>query len=741
MNEEDKLWVFIYKEKYSIWHPWKENDKWKGSWSAKSINSTMFELREGMRKKIGDGNNTDIWNKAKHKESCARIRMLYSQAYEETMQIEAVMMKDKRSIFIASNENSGVTDFQEVIYCDATWAQEHRSGLGFVIGNMYDWKFAGFGNGKAINPLHAEALVVWYGLDNARKKKFRNLVIYRDCEKLVKILNKKIHHTLEIANVVKKIQDGKEELHATRAAPVSYHDYIIVGGGTAGCPLAATLSQNFNVLVLERGGSPYGNSNISDLAHMVENLADLSPMSPAQRFVSEDGVVNARARVLGGGSCINAGFYSRASPSEVRDMGWDAKLVKESYQWVEKVVAFEPRIISWTAALKNALVEAGVSPDNGFTYDHVYGTKIGGSIFDKTGHRHTAADLLEYANPSRVVVLLGATAQRILFRKGGRQQRPQAYGVVYKDEKGNIHTAYLKRGAASEVIVTAGALGSPQLLMLSGVGPADHLNSLGIEVVLDQPMVGQGMTDNPMNAIAVPSPLHTGIATVQVVGISRSGFCVESLTGFDVLPVLSDDTTPASAVEKMATNSQSVNYTGASYFDGGLIGEKLSRPLSRGYLKLKNMNPDDNPSVNFNYFAEPEDVKTCVEGMKTIKRVIESKALHSFRDPSLTVEDLISIFSRLVPNTRGRQANYGWGSLEQYCKDIVLTIWHYHGGCQVGQVVDHDYRVLGVNALRVIDGSTFNFSPGTNPQATVMMLGRYMGAKIQNQRLQEKSQH
>ncbi|KAJ6672028.1 hypothetical protein OIU85_013382 [Salix viminalis] len=69
-------------------------------------------------------------------------------------------------------------------------------------------------------------------------------------------------------------------------------------------------------------------------------------------------------------------------------------------------------------------------------------------------------------------------------------------------------------------------------------------------------------------------------------------------------------------------------------------------------------------------------------------------------------------------------------SLEQFCTDTVMTIWHYHGGCQVGKVVDNDYKVLGVDKLRVIDGSTFIDSPGTNPQATVMMLGRYMGKRI-----------
>lgn len=106
--------------------------------------------------------------------------------------------------------------------------------------------------------------------------------------------------------------------NATTAPDISYYDYIIVGGGTAGCPLAATLSQNYSVLLLERGGSPYGNPNITNLSTFGSALSDLSPASPSQRFISEDGVINARARVLGGGSCLNAGFYTRAPPDYIR---------------------------------------------------------------------------------------------------------------------------------------------------------------------------------------------------------------------------------------------------------------------------------------------------------------------------------------------------------------------------------------------------------------------------------------
>ncbi|PNX75854.1 protein HOTHEAD-like [Trifolium pratense] len=205
---------------------------------------------------------------------------------------------------------------------------------------------------------------------------------------------------------------------ATSAPRTSYYDYIIIGGGTAGCPLAATLSQNHNVLMLERGGSPYGNPNITNLSAFGDPLSDTSLSSPAQRFISEDGVINSRARVLGGGSCINAGFYTRASRRYVRETGWEEKLVNESYKWVERVVVFRPPVLQFQSAVRDGLLEAGVLPYNGYTFDHIYGTKVGGTIFDQNGHRHTAADLLEYANSDGITLLLHATVYRILFTKG-----------------------------------------------------------------------------------------------------------------------------------------------------------------------------------------------------------------------------------------------------------------------------------------------------------------------------------
>ncbi|KAM1558455.1 hypothetical protein COP1_041927 [Malus domestica] len=161
----------------------------------------------------------------------------------------------------------------------------------------------------------------------------------------------------------------------------------------------------------------------------------------------------------------------------------------------------------------------------------------------------------------------------------------------------------------------------------------------------------------------------------------------------------------------------------------GVILEKIMGPLSRGHLALRNTNLNDNSFVTFNYFKEPEDLRKCIEGMKTIIDVVNSDAYSKFRYKYMPVEALIDLMLALPLNRRRKHANVTF-CLEQFCIDTVLTICHYHGGCRVGRVVDKGYRVPGIDSLRVVDGSTFYRTPGTNPQATVMMLGRHMGQRI-----------
>ncbi|KAL0756211.1 hypothetical protein Bca101_093879 [Brassica carinata] len=499
---------------------------------------------------------------------------------------------------------------------------------------------------------------------------------------------------------------------ATSAPTLSHFDYIIIGGGTAGSALAATLSQNATVLVLERGGSPYDNpaaTDIGNFANTLINITDLNSWS--QLFISEDGVFNTRARVLGGGTVLNAGFYSRAEDEFVAET--------------------------------DGLLEAGVTPYNGFTYEHIYGTKVGGTIFDRDGHRHTAADLLEYANPNTIVVYLHASVHKILFTTKGNS-RPKAYGVIFQDANGVFHTAELTvQDARSEVILSAGAIASPQLLMLSGVGPAAHLAVHGVNpIILDHPMVGQGMGDNPMHPVFIPSPKPVEVSLVQVVGIPNFASYIEGGSGLSlsisltrtffngVLDLLNKLKFPSQSISKLLKSLDlGLNVT----TQAGVIIQKVSGPLSRGHLELRNTNPDDNTSVTFNYYQDPEDLNNCVKGLSAIINVIDSKGYSSYKYPGVNGRGLLNLILALPINLRPRHITSTF-DLKQYCMDTTMTIYHYHGGCQVGKVVDNDYKVLGIDALRVIDASTFLKSPGTNPQATIMMLGRYMGQKILRER-------
>ncbi|KAH6801514.1 Glucose-methanol-choline oxidoreductase family protein [Perilla frutescens var. hirtella] len=534
------------------------------------------------------------------------------------------------------------------------------------------------------------------------------------------------------------------------------YDYIIVGGGTAGCPLAATLSRNYTVLVLERGGTPFANSNVSFMENFHIALADTSDTSPSQMFVSTDGVFNSRARVLGGGSCINAGFYTRADESFIESVGWDPKLVNESYPWIEDQIVHEPQLTQWQEAFRDGLLEVGVSPFNGFTYDHRYGTKVGGTIFDRFGRRHTAAELLASADPEKLRVLVHATVEKIVFdtkvHSKSRGKKPRAVGVIFRDENGARHRAKLSGRPKSEIIVSCGAIGSPQLLMLSGVGPRAELEKLNISVVHDNELVGKGMADNPLNTIFVPTNGPVKQSLIQTVGITKLGVYLEASSGFGQKSdsihwdhgIASAEIGQLSTIppkqrthEAIRAYKRSKRSLPHEAFMGGFILEKIAKPLSRGEITLKNTNIDENPSITFNYFSHPADVARCVGGIRLVERLLKSKHFSNFtKFDSKTEERLLNMSVRASVNLMPKHTN-DTESLEQFCKDTVITIWHYHGGCQVGRVVDGDYRVLGVEGVRVVDGSTFYESPGTNPQATLMMMGRYMGVKILRERLGE----
>ncbi|KAL6563298.1 hypothetical protein OROHE_005885 [Orobanche hederae] len=358
-------------------------------------------------------------------------------------------------------------------------------------------------------------------------------------------------------------------------------------------------------------------------------------------------------------------------------------------------------------------------------------------------------------------------------------KKPKAIGVIFKDGNGMTHRATLSERPQSEIIVSCGAIGSPHLLLLSGIGPKTELEKFNISLVLENEFVGKGMADNPLNTIYVPTNGPIKQSLIQTVGITKLGVYIEASSGFGQssdsirwdhgitsaeeefengeffglhanMQVTEDirnnvkifvigqlSTIPPSQRTHEAIHHYKRTKSNLPHeaFMGGFILEKVAMPLSKGQITLQNTNIADNPSITFNYFSHPSDVARCVDGIRIIEKIVRSKHFKNLtKIDKETNEKLLNMSVHANVNLLPKHTN-DTKSLAQFCKDTVITIWHYHGGCHVGKVVDSDYKVLGVESLRIVDGSTFYDSPGTNPQATVMMMGRYMGVKILRERL------
>uniref|UniRef100_A0A453T331 Glucose-methanol-choline oxidoreductase N-terminal domain-containing protein n=1 Tax=Aegilops tauschii subsp. strangulata TaxID=200361 RepID=A0A453T331_AEGTS len=416
------------------------------------------------------------------------------------------------------------------------------------------------------------------------------------------------------------------------------------------------------------------------------------------------------------------------SGAEVPD--WDMRLVNSSYEWVEQELTFQPEVHGWQAAVRAALLEANVTPWNGFTVEHVTGTKIGATTFDASGRRHSAADLLAFARPGRLHVAVRAAVTRVIInpidpaaRRGRSRPAVAAVGVVYQDRLFQLHHALLRPGG--EVILSAGTLGSPQLLLLSGVGPANDLTSLGIPVSVDAPDVGKHMFDNPRNGISIIPSVPIDHSLIQVVGIPSANGTASYLEAASYIVPVSPMLRPAGPF---------ISPTSPLYVTMATIMEKVPGPLSEGSLWLSSPNPVETPSVRFNYFSRPEDLAQCVVGVRRVAQVLQSRTMDIFRSSVGSASQGRRGHARRDFRIVGATLPLDWStnntSVADFCRRTVATLWHYHGGCVVGRVVDKDFRVMGTQSLRVVDGSTFSVTPGTNPQATVMMMGRYMGLKM-----------
>ncbi|EFJ16584.1 hypothetical protein SELMODRAFT_421651 [Selaginella moellendorffii] len=183
---------------------------------------------------------------------------------------------------------------------------------------------------------------------------------------------------------------------------------------------------------------------------------------------------------------------------------------------------------------------------------------------------------------------------------GAGSGTPRAVGVQVTGRlSGKTYTVLLQNSSKSEVILTAGAIGTPQLLMLSGIGPRDHLQAKKIKVVADSPDVGKHIVENPSTRVYIGSPSPVEVSLIQSVGIDPSGTYFEELSSPQKSPIV-------------------------------VVTQKVAKPRSSGEIRLLTLNADDNPQVTFNYFKDSVDMQTCVSGANTLEEVLLTSSFSPF---------------------------------------------------------------------------------------------------------------
>jgi choline dehydrogenase len=521
-------------------------------------------------------------------------------------------------------------------------------------------------------------------------------------------------------------------------------DYVVVGGGASGCVAAARLVNRggYRVLLLEAG-----HSHRHPLLDMPPGIFKLIHGSRYMRYHTTtpqthlDGRMHEvpQGNVLGGGSSVNAQVYMRGRPTDYdswndilrknkdgADWSWNAVL--EHFRTIEGNNRFfndrhgidGPLLVSdpeHIADFSRWFVQAVQGMGEPFNSDFNGTSQRGVGFYQFTnrkGKRSSAAyayiDPLK--NDNRLTVRLNAEVSRLVIENGA------VIGVVYRKD-GQEHIAY----ANAEVIVSAGALVTPKVLMLSGIGPAEHLKQVGVQCHLDLPGVGANLIDHPEVPLTAVANGRYGYFK-QGVGwrmlkngvqfklfgtgpILSAGF--EAGAFVNPLDRAGDPTIQAFAIPIVYLDRQAQGKLKDTY--GLTITTVVVKPRSRGFVKLRSSDPSAMPSVSPHLLKDEEDMHQMIAAQRFF--------LEAFRSDPLAGR-LASIAMPLKEDE---------ASLQQHCKDFVKTNYHPAGTCKMGAdddataVLDGKMRVRGIQGLRVCDMSAVPNITAGNTNAPAMMLG------------------
>jgi choline dehydrogenase len=499
--------------------------------------------------------------------------------------------------------------------------------------------------------------------------------------------------------------------------------YVIVGAGTAGPAIAARLSEDpgVEVVLLEAGGENTNDVGRSQGAFfaMFESDADWNYKTTAQPGIAGRAITHPRGKVVGGSCALNVGAWLRGCAGDYDTwaqegaVGWDWAQAQRSYLRIEDTdrgpsqwrgsggpvtVQDLPAPTDLPDLLLAGFTEAGYGPRGDVNGPTPFVADRYQSLFVARTRRTPADAYLteEVRARPNLQVITQALVTRVVF------EGTRATGVIYEHD-GTEHTLLIQR----EVILSAGVINTPQLLMLSGVGPAAHLGEHGIDVVVDLPGVGENLHDHPCVPVQALAPVGVGGSyqdsplsdeAIAQWRLDRSGpaaFFSQNGVGFAARA--SDATVPDYEFlfdyNPEVSGDSPLGGQGADQRSGYKIWAVLMHPKSRGTLRLLSADPHHKPAIDPRYLSHPDDLTHLIDAMRRAQTITQTPSLAGHTES-------------IYPAIGAPDADF-----EEAIRNTMYTTYHLVGTARMGDpadpntVVDPELRVRGVEGLRVADAS------------------------------------